>query len=89
MRQIAMDRKSNELPHPAAATIQTDNPTSISLKGLWLLAKDTNIEGATRKMAKEQQDTFLCKFVQILGMRNSRIATSRFRNHKPLFSKPL
>lgn len=36
MRHIAMDQKLNELPHPAVANVQTDNPTPISLKGLWL-----------------------------------------------------
>lgn len=36
MRHIAIDQKSNELPHPAVANVQTDNPTPISLKGLWL-----------------------------------------------------
>lgn len=34
-----MDQKSNEPPHPAAANVQTDNPTPISLKGLWLQAQ--------------------------------------------------
>lgn len=36
MRHIAMDQKLNEIPHPAVANVQTDNPTPISLKGLWL-----------------------------------------------------
>ena len=36
MRQNVIDQKSNELPHPAAAKVQIDNPTPISLKGLWL-----------------------------------------------------
>ena len=39
MRHIVMDQKSNEPPHPAAAIVQTDNPTPISLKGLWLQAQ--------------------------------------------------
>lgn len=34
MRHIAIDQKSNELPHPAVANVQTDNPTPMSLKGL-------------------------------------------------------
>ncbi|KAK7853691.1 hypothetical protein CFP56_035163 [Quercus suber] len=36
MRHIAMDQKSKEQPHPITANVQTDNPTPISLKGLWL-----------------------------------------------------
>lgn len=36
MRHIAIDQKSNALPHPAVANVQTDNPTPMSLKGLWL-----------------------------------------------------
>lgn len=36
MRHIAIDQKLNELPHPAVANVQIDNPTPISLKGLWL-----------------------------------------------------
>lgn len=31
-----IEKKSNELPHPAVAKVQTDNPTPISLNGLWL-----------------------------------------------------
>ena len=36
MRQIVIDQKSMANPQPAAATVQTDKPTPISLKGLWL-----------------------------------------------------
>lgn len=36
MRQIVMDQKSNDKPQPAAAKVQTDNPTPISLNGLTL-----------------------------------------------------
>lgn len=36
MRQNVMDQKSNEIAHPATAKVQIDNPTPISLKGLWL-----------------------------------------------------
>jgi len=36
IRHIAIDQKSNELPHPAIAKVQTDNPTPISRNGLWL-----------------------------------------------------
>lgn len=36
MRQIVMDQKSNEQPQPITATVQTDNPTPISLNGLKL-----------------------------------------------------
>lgn len=36
MRQNVIDQKLNEIPHPAVANVQTDNPTPISLKGLWL-----------------------------------------------------
>lgn len=36
MRQIVMDQKLNEKPQPTAATVQTDNPTPISLNGLTL-----------------------------------------------------
>lgn len=39
MRHNEIDQKSNELPHPAAAKVQTDSPTPISLKGLWLQGK--------------------------------------------------
>ncbi|CAN0865030.1 hypothetical protein LINGRAHAP2_LOCUS9116 [Linum grandiflorum] len=36
IRHIAIDQKSNDNPHPAVASVQTDNPTPISLKGLTL-----------------------------------------------------
>ena len=36
MRQIVMVQKLNEKPHPTTATVQTDNPTPISLNGLTL-----------------------------------------------------
>ena len=39
MRHIIMDRKLNEKPQPTTASFQTDNPTPISLKGLWLQNK--------------------------------------------------
>lgn len=42
MRHIAIDQKSIEKPQPAAAKVQTDNPTPISLKGLWLKRKQHN-----------------------------------------------
>lgn len=36
MRQIVMDQKSTEIPQPAVAKVQTDNPTPISLNGFTL-----------------------------------------------------
>ncbi|CBI35763.3 unnamed protein product, partial [Vitis vinifera] len=39
MRQIVMDQKLNEKPQPTAATVQTDNPTPISLNGLLPLSQ--------------------------------------------------
>lgn len=36
MRQIVMDQKSNETPQPSTARVQIDNPTPISLNGLYL-----------------------------------------------------
>lgn len=36
IRQIVMDQKSNAQPQPAVAIVQTNSPTPINLKGLWL-----------------------------------------------------
>jgi hypothetical protein len=33
---MVIDQKSNEHPQPAVAIVQTNNPTPISLKGLYL-----------------------------------------------------
>lgn len=42
IRQIVMDQNPKEQPQPAAARVQTDSPTPISLNGLWLQRKCTN-----------------------------------------------
>lgn len=41
IRHIVMDQKSNEQPQPAVAKVHTDNPTPISLNGLWLKKDNT------------------------------------------------
>jgi hypothetical protein len=48
MRNIAIDQKFHETPHPTVENVQTDNPTPISLKGFWLFAKEANIGEAIR-----------------------------------------
>lgn len=52
MRNIVIDQKSIEIPQPAVAKVQTDNPTPISLKGLWL-QKGKNVR--TKNEMKEKQ----------------------------------
>lgn len=48
IRHIAIDQKSNDPPQPAVAIVQTDRPTPINLKGLWLQNRSKEYHNPTQ-----------------------------------------
>lgn len=58
-----IDQKLNVKPQPATATVQTDNPTPISLKGLWLQTiyiKQIDVNTNKSISSKEKLTIFIC-----------------------------
>lgn len=58
-----IDQKLNVKPQPATATVQTDTPTPISLKGLWLQTiyiKEIDVNTNKSISCKEKLTIFVC-----------------------------